>query len=140
EMRLDTRGLLAHERSTWRPAVLRAVGLALPSAFGSSLAATAGARARAAANAAGITRAAVLLLAGLRRGVAPVPLRAVAGDVLRLALAAAGACAAGLGAAAALGPGTPLLAHLAAGGAVTAAAFAVLTVLAGPAPVATWTT
>lgn len=137
---LAARAFFAQKRPTWRPAAFLAVGLAVTAAIGSAFAATAGTPALAAANAAGITLAAVLLLAGLRRGVAPVPLRAVAGDVLRLALAAAGACAAGLGAAAALGPGTPLLAHLAAGGAVTAAAFAVLTVLAGPDLVATWIT
>ncbi|MEV4007682.1 hypothetical protein AB0K37_36325, partial [Actinomadura sp. NPDC049753] len=84
----------------------------------------------------GITLAAVLMLAGLRRGVAPVPLRRIAADVSRLVLAAAGACAAGTLAAGALD--APPVVRLAAGGLAVAAAFAVLAVLAGPDLVAPW--
>ncbi|XRQ10204.1 lipid II flippase MurJ [Actinomadura welshii] len=135
---LAARAFFAQRRPMWRPAGVLAAGLAVTAAIGGAFAGSAGTPALAAANAAGITLAAVLLLAGLRRGVAPVPLRRVAGDVLRLALAAAGACAAGLCTAAALGAGTPAIVQLAAGGAVTAAAFAVLTVLAGPDLVASW--
>ncbi|WP_243708540.1 lipid II flippase MurJ [Actinomadura sp. GC306] len=137
---LAARAFFAQRRPTWRPAGFLAVGLAVTAAIGGAFAASAGTLALAAANAAGITVAAVLLLAGLRRGVAPVPLRPIAGDVLRLMLIAAAACAAGLGTGALLGDGTPALVRLAAGGAGTAAAFAALTVLAGPGPVASWIT
>ena len=137
---LAARAFFARERPTWRPAGFLAAGLAVTAAIGGVFAAPFGTPALAAANAAGITLAAVLLLTGLRRGVAPVPLRRMAGDVLRLVLAAAGACAAGLAASAVLGAGTPPLAQAAAGGAVTAGVFAVLTVLAGPGPVASWIT
>ncbi|MFG2087506.1 lipid II flippase MurJ [Spirillospora sp. NPDC048824] len=135
---LAARAFFAQKRPTWRPAVVLAVGLAVTAAIGGAFAASAGTLALAAANAAGITLAAVLLLAGLRPGVAPVALRRIAADVARLVLAASGACAAGLVAAGALGAGTPAIVQLAAGGVVTAAAFAVLTVLAGPDLVASW--
>ncbi|MGP4029320.1 lipid II flippase MurJ [Actinomadura sp. 3N407] len=135
---LAARAFFAQRRPTWRPAGVLAVGLAVTAAIGGAFAASAGTLALAAANATGITLAAVLLLAGLRPGVAPVALRRIAADVARLVLAAAGACAAGLFAAGALGAGTPAIVQLAAGGAVTAAAFAVLTVLAGPDLVASW--
>ncbi len=100
-------------------------------------AASAGTLALAAANAIGITLAAVLLLAGLRRGIAPVSPRRIAADVSRLMLAAAGACAAGMLTAHAVA-GTPVLVQLAVGGLVTTGAFAVLTVLAGPDLIAPW--
>ncbi|WP_243713098.1 lipid II flippase MurJ [Actinomadura sp. 6K520] len=141
---LAARAFFAQRRPTWRPAGFLAVGLAVTAAIGGAFAASAGTLALAAANAAGITLAAVLLLAGLRPDVAPVPLRRIAADVLRLMLIAAGACAAGLGTGlgtgALLGAGTPALVQLAAGGIGTAAAFAVLTVLAGPGPVTSWIT
>ncbi|MEU8803324.1 lipid II flippase MurJ [Spirillospora sp. NPDC048819] len=135
---LAARAFFAQKRPTWRPAGVLAVGLAVTAAIGGAFAASAGTLALAAANAAGITLAAVLLLRGLRPGVAPVALRRIAADVARLVLTAAGACAAGLLTAGALGAGTPAIVQLAAGGAVTAAAFAVLTVLAGPGLVASW--
>ncbi|TDC45774.1 hypothetical protein E1281_29490 [Actinomadura sp. KC345] len=135
---LAARAFFAQKRPTWRPAAVLALGLAVTAAIGGAFAPSAGTPALAVANAAGITLAAVLLLAGLRPGVAPVPLRRIAADVVRLVLAAAGACAAGLVTAAALGAGTPAIVQLAAGGAVTAAAFAVLTIVAGPGPIVSW--
>ncbi|WP_131743373.1 lipid II flippase MurJ, partial [Actinomadura roseirufa] len=72
---LVARAFFAHGRPTWRPAWLIALGLAVTAAVGGTFAAVAGTVALAAANAAGITVAAVLLLAGLRRHVAPVSLR-----------------------------------------------------------------
>ncbi|WP_396445522.1 murein biosynthesis integral membrane protein MurJ [Actinomadura sp.] len=134
---LAARAFFAQRRPTWRPARVLALGLAVTAAIGGAFAASAGTIALAAANAAGITVAAVLLLAGLRRGIAPVPPRRVAADVSRLALAAAGACAAGMLFAHAAA-GAPALARLAAGGLVTAAAFAVLAALAGPDLLAPW--
>ncbi|NDU76782.1 hypothetical protein GWI34_29760 [Actinomadura sp. DSM 109109] len=131
---LAARAFFARRRPTWRPAAVLAAGLAVTAAASVTFAASAGTPALAAANAAGITFAAVLMLAGLRRGVAPVPLRNVAADVARLALAAAGACAAGALVARVLD--TPALVRLAAGGLAVAAAFAVLAVLAGPGLVA----
>lgn len=133
---LAARAFFARRRPTWRPAAVLAVGLAVTAAIGGAFAASAGTLALAAANATGITLAAVLMLAGLRRGVAPVPLRRIAADVSRLVLAAAGACAAGMLAAGALD--APVLVRLAVGGLAVAAAFAVLAVLAGPDLVAPW--
>jgi putative peptidoglycan lipid II flippase len=127
---LAARAFFAGRKPTWRPAAVLAAGLAVTAAIGGAFAASAGTLALAAANAAGITLAAVLMLAGLRRGVAPVPLRRIAADVSRLVLAAAGACAAGMLAAGALD--APVLLQLAAGGLAVAAVFAVLAVLAGP--------
>jgi len=134
---LAARAFFAQRRPTWRPARVLGLGLAVTAAIGGAFAASAGTLALAAANAAGITLAAVLLLAGLRRGIAPVPPRRIAADVSRLMLAAAGACAAGMLTAHATA-GAPALVQLAAGGLVTTAVFAVLTVLAGPDLVAPW--
>ncbi|MEV3926840.1 lipid II flippase MurJ [Actinomadura coerulea] len=133
---LAARAFFARRRPTWRPAAVLAAGLAVTAAIGGAFAASAGTLALAAANAAGITLAAVLMLAGLRRGVAPVPLRRIAADVSRLVLAAAGACAAGALAAGALD--APVIVQLAAGGLAVAVAFAVLAALAGPGLVAPW--
>ncbi|WP_339156282.1 lipid II flippase MurJ [Actinomadura luteofluorescens] len=138
---LAARAFFAQKKPTWRPAGVLAVGLAATAAIGGAFAASAGTLALAAANASGITLAAVLMLAGLRRGVAPVPLRRIAADVSRLALAAAGACAAGacaVGMLAAGAPGTPALFRTVVGGLAVAAVFAVLAVLAGPDLVAPW--
>ncbi|TDD27446.1 hypothetical protein E1287_34525 [Actinomadura sp. KC06] len=135
---LAARAFFAQRRPTWRPAAVLFGGLAVTAAIGGAFAASAGTVALAAANAAGITLAAVLLLAGLRAGVAPVALRRIAADVARLVLAAAGACAAGFAVAGAFGERMPAIVQLAAGGLVTAAAFAVLIVLAGPGLVASW--
>ncbi|TYB48980.1 lipid II flippase MurJ [Actinomadura chibensis] len=132
---LAARAFFARRRPTWRPAAVLLLGLAATAAIGGAFAASAGTVALAAANAAGITLAAVLLLAGLRRSVAPIPLRRVAADTSRLAVAAAGACAAGLATAAAVPAG---IVQLAVGGVATASAFAVLLAAAGPGLVASW--
>ncbi|WP_254714962.1 lipid II flippase MurJ [Actinomadura sp. NAK00032] len=134
---LAARAFFAQRRPTWRPARVLALGLAVTAAVGSGFAASGGTLALAAANATGITLAAVLLLGGLRRGIAPLAPRRIAADVSRLMLAAAGACAAGALAARGLA-GAPALVQLVAGGAVVTAAFAVLTALAGPDLVAPW--
>ncbi|TDD93866.1 lipid II flippase MurJ [Actinomadura rubrisoli] len=127
---LAARAFFAHGRPTWRPAAVLATGLAVTAAVGAAFAAVAGTVALAAANAAGITVAAVLLLIGLRLRVAPVSLRRVGADVARLALIAAGACAAGLLTATAFGSGVPAIVPPVAGGAVTAGTFAALIALA----------
>ncbi|WP_242882369.1 lipid II flippase MurJ [Actinomadura litoris] len=134
---LAARAFFAHGRPTWRPAAALAAGLAVTAAVGAAFAAVGGTVALAAANAAGITLAAVLMLAGVRRRVAPVSPRRIGADVARLVLVAAGACAAGLLVAAAFGPS---VASLAAGGAVTALTFAALVALAGRDLIATWIT
>ncbi|TYK50957.1 lipid II flippase MurJ [Actinomadura decatromicini] len=133
---LAARAFFAGRRPTWRPAAVLLLGLAATAAIGAAFAASFGTLALAAGNAAGITLAAVLLLFGLRARVAPISLRRVAADVSRLALAAAGACAAGLAVAATVPAG---IVQLAAGGLVTTAVFAVLLVLVGPGLVASWT-
>lgn len=133
---LAARAFFAQRRPTWRPAAVLAAGLVVTATIGGVFAASAGTIALAAANATGITLAAVLMLAGLRRCVAPIPLGRVAADVSRLVLAAAGACAAGHLATGALDASAVV--QLAAGGVVTIAAFAVLAVLAGPDLVAPW--
>ncbi|WP_064743667.1 lipid II flippase MurJ [Actinomadura rifamycini] len=139
---LAARAFFAHGRPRWGPAGVLAAGLVVTAAVGAALAATAGTLALAAANAAGITLAAVLLIAGLRVRVAPVALRGIAADTGRLLLAAVGAGAAGRLAAdavaGALGPDAPAPLVLAAGGPATAAAFALLLVLAGRDLVAPW--
>ncbi|WP_309237054.1 lipid II flippase MurJ [Actinomadura sp. BRA 177] len=134
---LAARAFFAQRRPTWRPARVLALGLVVTAVIGGVFAASAGTLALAAANAIGITLAAVLLLAGLRRGIAPVSPRRIAADVSRLMLAAGGACAAGMLTAHAVA-GTPVLVQLAVGGLVTTGAFAVLTVLAGPDLIAPW--
>ncbi|GAA1792201.1 lipid II flippase MurJ [Actinomadura chokoriensis] len=134
---LAARAFFAQRRPTWRPARVLCLGLVVTAAIGGAFAASAGTLALAAANAAGITLAAVLLLGGLRRGIAPVSPRRIAADVSRLVLAAAGACAAG-GLTAHAAAGLPPLVLLAVGGLVTTAVFAVLIVLAGPDLVAPW--
>ncbi|WP_433228869.1 murein biosynthesis integral membrane protein MurJ [Actinomadura formosensis] len=134
---LATRAFFAQRRPTWRPAWMIGVGLAVTAAVGGVFAAVAGTLALAAANAAGITLAAVLMLIGLRRGIAPISLRRIAADMSRLVLATAGACMAGL-LVVRVAAGTPLIVHLAAGGLVTTAVFVVLLVLAGPDLIAPW--
>ncbi|GAA4235189.1 lipid II flippase MurJ [Actinomadura meridiana] len=135
---LAARAFFAQRRPTWRPAAVLCAGLAVTAVIGGLFAASGGTVALAAANAAGITLAAVLLLVGLRTGVAPVSLRRVGSDLARLVVAAAGAYGAGALTAALLGDGTPPVVELAVGGTVTGVAFAVLLVLAGPRPVTSW--
>ncbi|RKS79827.1 putative peptidoglycan lipid II flippase [Actinomadura pelletieri DSM 43383] len=127
---LAARAFFAQRRPTWRPALVLGLGLAVTAVIGGVFVASAGTVALAAANAAGITLAAVLLLAGLRTGVAPISLRRVGVDVSRLVLAAVGACGAGAFTAALLGGGAVV--ELVVGGVVTGAAFVVLTVLIAP--------
>ncbi|MGY1454639.1 lipid II flippase MurJ [Streptomyces sp. SS8] len=111
-MRVYATGLLGHclagalvrpffaaARPTWYPAAAMAAGLLLTVAAGALAAPHWGVHGIAAANAAGITTTALLLLCGLRTRVLPVRVRAVAAGLLRLALAAAAATAAGLAAA-----------------------------------------
>ncbi|MBE1531769.1 lipid II flippase MurJ [Actinomadura algeriensis] len=135
---LAARAFFAQGRPMWTPAGVLAGGLVVTAAIGAAFAASAGPAALAAANAAGITLAAVLLLAGLRLRVAPVALRGIAADTGRLLLASAGACAAGRLAATALGTDAPAPLVLAVGGPATAAAFALLLALAGRDLAAPW--
>ncbi|GAA2629394.1 lipid II flippase MurJ [Actinomadura fulvescens] len=127
------RAYFAQKHPGWRPAAAVALGPAVTIVLGGALTAATGAAALAAANAAGITLAAALLLAGLRGGRVRISLRAVAGDVAKLAAAAvaAGAAATAVTALLASHSAIPLLvANLAVVGAVFAAVLA----LAG----ATW--
>ncbi|MFH0241520.1 lipid II flippase MurJ [Streptomyces sp. HK10] len=139
-MRVYATGLLGHclagalvrpffatARPTWYPAAAMAVGLLLTVAAGALAAPRWGVHGIAAANAAGITTTALLLLCGLRTRVLPVRVRAVAAGLGRLALAAAAATAAGLAAAPLLPSPLPtaLAGTLAVPAAFTAAALAV---------------
>jgi putative peptidoglycan lipid II flippase len=127
------------DRPAWYPAIAMGIGLAV-----TTVVAVAGVPffhvyAIAAANGAGITVAAVLLLAGLRGRVVAVSLRAVGSAVLRLAAAGAGAGAAGWLAGRAM-TGLPGVVCGVLGGVVVLAVFAVLARLAGIAEVAEMTT
>jgi murein biosynthesis integral membrane protein MurJ len=127
------RAFFAGSRPFWHPVLAMAAGLAVTAALGAALARTAGTPALAAANAAGITVAALVLLAILRRRVAPFPLRSVGGDVLALMAAACAACLAGL-----LVTGRPVAAaahpliQVTAGGAVVTAVYAAALAFFGP--------
>ncbi|MFC5754776.1 lipid II flippase MurJ, partial [Actinomadura rugatobispora] len=92
------RAFFARARPVWHPVCAMAAGLAVTGALGAALVGTGGTAALAAANAAGITVAAVALLLLVRRRVAPVSLRAAGGDIGALALAAGAARLAGLAA------------------------------------------
>jgi putative peptidoglycan lipid II flippase len=108
-MRLYATGLLGHclvsalgrpffstGRPTWFPAVAMAAGLAVTVAAGALAVGAFGVNGIAAANAAGISTTALLLLRGLgSRGVA-IQVRSVGGRIGRLTVAAAAATAAGL--------------------------------------------
>ncbi|GAA3651962.1 lipid II flippase MurJ [Streptomyces chitinivorans] len=111
-MRVYATGLLGHclagalvrpffatARPVWYPAAAMAAGLLLTVAAGALAAPHWGVHGIAAANAAGITTTALLLLRGLRTRVLPVRVRTVAAGLVRLVLAAAAATAAGLAAA-----------------------------------------
>ncbi|MDL4818456.1 lipid II flippase MurJ [Actinomadura opuntiae] len=140
---LAARAFFAQKRPPWRPAGVLAGGLAVTAAVCAGLAAAAGTVALAAADAAGITLAAVLLLAGLRARVAPIALRRVAADLARLALFASLAGAAALLATGPLGrsgDAASAIVRLAAGGLATAAAFAALIAVAGRDLIAPWGT
>jgi putative peptidoglycan lipid II flippase len=136
-MRVYALGLLGHSlvgalvrpyfsagRPTWFPAAVMTAGLLVTAAAGAALAGPWGVHGIAAANAAGITCTALLLLRGPGRGAAPgtVPgtgTARVCGGLARLVLAAAAATAAGWAAAPLCGP--PLLAAPAGALVVTAA-------------------
>jgi putative peptidoglycan lipid II flippase len=108
-MRVYAAGLLGHclvgalgrpffssGRPTWFPAAAMAAGLAVTVAAGAVTVGTFGVHGIAAANAAGISTTALLLLCGLgSRGVA-IQVRSVGGRIGRLTVAAAAATAAGL--------------------------------------------
>ncbi|WP_240796666.1 lipid II flippase MurJ [Streptomyces sp. RFCAC02] len=135
-MRVYALGLLGHTlvgalvrpyfstgRPTWYPAAAMAPGLLVTVAAGAVAARWGGAPGIAAANAAGITLTALLLLRGLGRYAVPVDARRIVGRLLRLATAAA--LAAGTGwLVTATGPATGPLATAAAGCLVVPAAFA----------------
>ncbi|MGA5703659.1 lipid II flippase MurJ [Peterkaempfera bronchialis] len=115
----------------WYPVAAMLLGLAVTFAVGAAAAPHAGALGIAAANAAGITVTASLLLYGLRqRGIA-LRLRTVLGGQARLAAAAAAAAAAGTAAASLAGP-RPLTAVLLGGTAVTAVFTATAAALGAP--------
>ncbi|GAA2435321.1 lipid II flippase MurJ [Actinomadura vinacea] len=92
------RAFFARARPVWQPVLAMAAGLAVTGALGAALVGAGGTGALAAANAAGITVAAVALLYLVRRRVAPVSARAVGGDIAALLAAASAACVAGLAA------------------------------------------
>ena len=134
-MRVYAVGLLGHSlagalvrpffstgRPTWYPAGAMAVGLLLTVVAGALTAPHWGVHGIAAANAAGITTTALLLLHGLRTRMLPIRVRRVTAGLGRLVLAAAVATAAGWAAAPLVA--SPLLTALA-GGLVVPAAFVV---------------
>ncbi|HEX5565594.1 MAG TPA: lipid II flippase MurJ, partial [Streptomyces sp.] len=107
-MRVYAVGLLGHSlagalvrpffstaRPTWYPAGVMAVGLLLTVAAGAVAAPRWGVHGIAAANAAGITTTALMLLSGLRTRMIRVRMRRVLTDVGRLAVAAGAAAAVG---------------------------------------------
>jgi murein biosynthesis integral membrane protein MurJ len=128
---LAVKAFFAHGRPAWRPAAAVAIGLAVTAAVAIAFTTAMGTVALAAANAAGITCAAILLLVGVRLWVAPVSLCRIVADVGRLLLIAAGAGAVSVFAAGALDHVGPSLVAPVAGFVVTAATFALLVVVTG---------
>ncbi|MDL4773216.1 MULTISPECIES: lipid II flippase MurJ [Thermomonosporaceae] len=118
------RAFFARGRPMWEPARALAVGLAVTVLVGAAGVGFAGTLALAAANAAGITVSAVLMLAAVRARVAPLALGPVAADIAKVLAAAAGACGVGLLVADALGGRVAPLVLLAAGGGAVASVFA----------------
>jgi putative peptidoglycan lipid II flippase len=112
-------------RPGWYPAAAMGAGLAVTTAVAVTAAPRFGGPAIAAANAAGITVTAVLLLLGLRKTAVRVPLPEVASDAARLVAAAAGAGGAGWLADRALA-GLPSIVDVSVGGLVVLATFAAL--------------
>jgi putative peptidoglycan lipid II flippase len=142
-MRVYSFGLLGHvmvgvlsrpffttERPSWYPAAAMATGLALTLVVAVAGVGAFGVYAIAAANGAGITATALLLLFGLRGRIAAVSPAAVGLGAARLGLAALGAGAVGWVAQRAM-TGLPPIVIAAAGGVVVLVAFAVLAHLAG---------
>jgi putative peptidoglycan lipid II flippase len=109
-------------RASWYPLAAMAAGLAVTAGAGAALAGVWGAVGLAAANAAGITVTAALLLAGLGPRSVPVRVRRVLLDLARPVPAAGAAAGAGAWAAARVPASSPALA-LAAGAAVSAGVF-----------------
>ncbi|WP_052029359.1 lipid II flippase MurJ, partial [Streptomyces aurantiacus] len=125
-MRVYAIGLLGHTlvgalarahfsvgRTTWAPLAAMAIGIVATAGLGFLTVGTWGVYGIAGANAAGICVTAVLLLHALGPRAVPLRTRAVAGQLARLALAAAGAAALGAWCAHHVGP--PALAVLAGG-------------------------
>ena len=142
-MRVYSLGLLGHSlvgalvrpffsaaRPTWYPAGVMAVGLLLTVAASAAVTPYWGIHGIAAANAAGITTTALLLLRGLGTRVIAIRARRVAGGLGRLALAAVAAAAAGW----TLAPAIPHPALTAAFGALAVPAVFVATAFAVRAP------
>jgi murein biosynthesis integral membrane protein MurJ len=129
---LAVKAFFARGRPAWRPAAAVAIGLAVTAAIAIAFTTAMGTVAIAAANAAGITCAALLLLVGVRLWVAPISLHRIVVDVGRLLLIAAGAGAVGLRAAAALDHAGPSPLTPIAGFAVTTTAFVLLGILTVP--------
>ncbi|MFC4114450.1 murein biosynthesis integral membrane protein MurJ [Nonomuraea zeae] len=121
------RAFFCGARASWYPVLAMSAGLALTAALARPAWGVTGI---AAANAAGITLTAAVLVAGLRGRVIALPLRAVAGPVGRLALAAAVAAGAGW-ATRGLLAGLPGPLSLVLSSAAIAAAFCVVAVLTG---------
>ena len=90
-----TRPFFAGGRPTWYPAVALGIGLAVNAVLATATVSTFGVTTIAVANGAGITTAAVLLLAGLRGQVVAVSLPATVAMMARAGLAAATAGTAG---------------------------------------------
>ncbi|WP_018654385.1 lipid II flippase MurJ [Actinomadura flavalba] len=127
------RAFFAQHRPMWGPGGAVAAGLAVNVAGGVAFVGTYGAPALAAANAAGITVAALLMLAGVRRSVAPLGARVLLSGLARVGLATAAACGTGFAARELLAPHVSPLAALPLGGLAVAAVYvAVLVALVAP--------
>jgi putative peptidoglycan lipid II flippase len=124
-----SRAFFTGEKASWFPAVAMGIGLAVTTVLAAVTVPSFHAYAIAAANGAGITTTAVLLLVGLRKRLVAVCLPAVGAATARIAVAAAGAGLVGWLVARWL-PG-PALVEAVTGGVVVLAAFVGLARLAG---------
>lgn len=118
-------------RSTWFPAGVMAIGLAVTAVVGAVSAPYWGAPGIAAANVLGITATAVLMLIGMRRRVVDVHLGSVSLVMVRLAIPAAVACAAGMALATVLRDVLPVV-QVGAGGILVLAVFVLLVAVTDP--------
>ncbi|WP_019631722.1 lipid II flippase MurJ [Actinomadura atramentaria] len=123
------RAFFARRGPMWRPALATALGLALTVAVGALGVASFGAPALAAANAAGITAGALVMLAGVRSRVVPIRVRVLGAGLARLGLAAGAAGAAGLAVRHLLHPALPPVAALPVCGLAVAGVYAALLML-----------